>query len=431
MKTVLKSIQCHITSSTPLLAVAAGMIIGSALWLWPNHPPQKNKKKAPLAVTATQLHQANYQPQLLIYGQIQVPHMTHIESRITGNILSVETHVGDYVEKGQVLMQLDGKDIELKLNKISAQLLELDARIDAEKAELATAEDLLSEQQTLYEIKKRSLGRQQYLKNAHAIADNKLDESKASLSQERLAIIQRKQSINRHQYKIKQLLAQKSNLEAEQNLTQRDHDSAQVTSPFSGRVTQVLMATGSKAQPGERLVDLFDYDSLEIRAQIPFKHLEPVLQQHQSKKMLQAKSTLHGKPYSLMLARLSSLVANGQSGIDGYFSIQQGDINSLALGENTNLLLALPPIEHSFAIPITALHPNNQVYKIQNGHLNPIDITVHGKIYHADHSHGWIITSNQLNTGDQILSTQVPSMHRYSAITINQSHEYPFNSNIR
>lgn len=147
-----------------------------------------------------------------------------LSSRITGQVENVAVQVGDAVDAGAVLMQLDCADYQLQHQLRNAEQVALVAQHRLAKQQLQRAQQLL---------KQRNASRELY------------DQRKAALAR---------------------LQAQLEGSEARLALAALSVSRCDIRAPFAGVVTARLASTGSYVVEGAGLIRLLRLDGLEVRA---------------------------------------------------------------------------------------------------------------------------------------------------------------------
>jgi multidrug efflux system membrane fusion protein len=164
-------------------------------------------------VEVTTLNARNYQPELLVQGQVLPWRSVMVSARVSATVKSLETELGDTVSQGQTLLTLtdDGR---------SAERSRWQARVRKLNADLNAAQSLRS----------RNLASQSDLLGL----ESELAEAKAELEMANQAIA----------------------------------DLAPIA-PFDGVINQKPIETGDLVQPGTALMQLVQVDRLKATAQIP------------------------------------------------------------------------------------------------------------------------------------------------------------------
>jgi len=202
-------------------------------------------------------------------GTIQSKMVTTLSSKVVGNILEVLKREGDRVKKGEVVVKIEAKDIasdlagaNAGLSEASSMRFEIDKGLQAAVAQkeqvqagLKLAKSSFDRINTLYE--RKSVSKQEYEQ-----AESALNSAQAQL---RAAEAQ-----------IEALTAKKSTISARMNQAQAGirkvetiKELAEVTAPFSGRVTARRIEPGMLAAPGVQLMVIEDDSHLQFEAIVP------------------------------------------------------------------------------------------------------------------------------------------------------------------
>ncbi len=213
---------------------------------------------------------------------------------VNGRLLRQVVHDGDYVEKGDVVMELDPIDTDLSIKKCQAQIAQLSAQIDGtrikqgisyqkadtddaqtsrqidqQRAAVTSASSQLKNAQIDYD-------RKSYLVSCGAIAQSQLDDAEMALSvaqanveqqQELLSkalaanngsgtdsIAQARQSAANMNNDIKSLEQQKRALEVQLEQLQVQRERLVLRAPESGKVLKVLAQEGEMVQANTPVV---------------------------------------------------------------------------------------------------------------------------------------------------------------------------------
>ena len=151
---------------------------------------------------------------------------TVISSRILSRIESISVRSGDLVKKGEVLVELEKRDLKSKVLQTTEQVKGVQARYNESKQNFERAKDLYKKELT---------------------SEFNLDKTRANF-----------QSVSAELTAIKQQLSQ-----AKTTLSY-----ATLTSPIDGRVVDRFAEPGNTAQPGLKLLSLYNPAALRVEAQV-------------------------------------------------------------------------------------------------------------------------------------------------------------------
>jgi membrane fusion protein (multidrug efflux system) len=159
-------------------------------------------------------------------GTIEAKKETLVSARITGTIASMTVRAGDAVRESDVLIDLDSR--------------ELQARLQQQRDMMAAAQARLAEARPSYE-------RMKSLFERGVVAKAELDRAEAALRTAEADLSRTRQAVQ----------------EAETALSY-----ATITAPLTGRVAQRYADPGDTATPGEPLLRLYDPQTLRLEANV-------------------------------------------------------------------------------------------------------------------------------------------------------------------
>lgn len=189
-----------------------------------------------IAVTTESIGELAYQPLNSAPATTLSLNDSRVSPQTSGYILSLPVRVGEQVEAGQLLAELDCTVNISRQKRAKAALESAQARVDLARRQIVRTKALRKERNIAEEILDQ---RESDLETAHA----ELDQATAGLEETRHAV--------RH---------------------------CSITAPFKGVVTERLAAEGEWVVPGATLVRLLDTERLEVSAQIPLDQIDSLRQ---------------------------------------------------------------------------------------------------------------------------------------------------------
>lgn len=349
----------------------------------------------------------SHQPNLILYGVTESPQNSVLEAAITADVINTPAEEGIIVKKGTLLVELDNREAKLTLQQRQAEADDLQAQISAEKNRYQRDLDALKHEQELESLSERDVMRQERLAKGRYSSQADIDRAKKELNQQRLAITNRQLSIDDHKNRLAQLQAKLDRTIAQQQLAEIDLQRTKISAPFNGRVTKVFVSVGNRVQTGEQLVSLFDIETVEIRAQVPTPYLSLLKIALDDKATLSAHAIDNGNKMPLKLERLAAQVESGSGGVDALFV--SSATKALALGRSLEIYMDLPKLDAVFALPMTAIYGKTRIYIVKNQRMQSRKIQRQGIIHHADGDKTVLVTSTELQNGDQVITTQLPN----------------------
>lgn len=169
--------------------------------------------------------------------------------KLGGLVQGIMVSVGEEVQKGQLLVQLDTKDIE-------AQVRQAEAAVEAARTAYANAEakipTALQIAQANYEAAKSAYERMEYLYQEGGISEQQWESAKTQLE---VAAAQLADAENAH-LQLETLKAQIKQAEAAYETARTQLENAYITAPVAGIVTAVHIDMGQMAGPTTPVVTI-------------------------------------------------------------------------------------------------------------------------------------------------------------------------------
>ncbi|HQU84418.1 MAG TPA: efflux RND transporter periplasmic adaptor subunit [Pyrinomonadaceae bacterium] len=201
-------------------------------------------------------------------GTVKAKTTTQISANMLGRIVAFPVAEGDYVSRGQVLVEIDNRESQNQQQKANAgmkeaqaALIEIDKSVVAANAGVKTAEAnrVLAEQtfarfKELYERKSASGQEFDEAQSRLKAATSEVERAKANVQ----AILSKKQQINA---KIEQAKADIAGTKIYEGY-------GKITSPVSGIIVKKLAEKGAIASPGVPLLSIEDSSQYRLEAAV-------------------------------------------------------------------------------------------------------------------------------------------------------------------
>lgn len=391
------------------LFIALGILAGAVLTsvsifaTGPNAEPSKPIEKAwPVSITSAEPQ--TLKPSFSAFGRLESNRIAHLRSDLIARIQRVAVQEGDWVKKGDLLIQLDDRESKLFV-------LEREAELAQHKASLASMHNQLDLERlnrehfaSKLEVANAKLARHQDLMSKRLIAKGLLDEVRAQANQATIDYRAHQQQLANLPNEIaahEARVARANALLAKANL---DLEKAQIRAPFDGPILTVLAATGDHSNLSMPLIEMADSQTFEVRVQVPENYAAEFSTPGLQNTVFATTEAGH----RLILTRLAAKVSKGQTGMDAFFSFTQAETNNTLLGRVFNLTVELPAQTDVIAVPVESIYDNNRVYSVVNSRLVGHTIQRVGELESEAEGYRILIRSDELSSGAPIVATQLP-----------------------
>ncbi|WP_348679472.1 efflux RND transporter periplasmic adaptor subunit [Alcanivorax profundi] len=349
---------------------------------------------------------ASRSPQIQLFGRVQSPRAASLTAVVTANVADIPVRSGNRVSEGELLIQLDDTETALARDRAKASRDEAKAQLQTTRLRFNSDKENLALEQKLAQLAANNLERLASLRGKKLVSQIQLDEAEEAKARADLSLAQRQLSLSDYRNELARMEARLASAEAQLKQAEMDLARTRVIAPFDGTITNVAVAPGERVRPGELLISLFADTELEVRAQIPERHL-PAVRDGLLQGVLTASTILEGRTLPLKLKRLAGDAADARGGIDGLFEFT-GGVPSAALGRPITITLTLPARENLLALPATALYGLNRLYLIDNDNrLQRTPATIVGEAMDSGQSL-LLLKAPELHGGERVMITQLP-----------------------
>lgn len=235
--TILNRLQNRMKSRVAILCGVG--LIATAPVVAQNGPP-------PAVVEVAEASSEVMAPQVFMPGTVVSRNDSRIAAEISGRVISVVPE-GTSVQQGDVIAEIDNRNLKLQLERNHSQIKRLEARIRFLEADLKRVKELAETNHT---------------------PASRVDEAQSQLDMTTEELAQAKLNLDQ---------------------TTVDLERTMVRAPFPGRVVERLAQAGEYSTPGRQIVRLVDTSHLEVSAQAPV-NLAGVLSDNQRVALRQGSS---------------------------------------------------------------------------------------------------------------------------------------------
>jgi multidrug efflux pump subunit AcrA (membrane-fusion protein) len=342
------------------------------------------------AVQTQVIKPADIPAQIVLYGRVEALGQIRVTSPVSGRLAHVHVKDGDRVLAGALLAEIDRRDLLPRLEQ---------AKAEHAREQIRHKHDLnaLEEEKVLLALANAQHERMSRLHQARLGAHSALDQSREQLARARLAVNAREQAIAEHPAR---LAAAKARLEE----ALRDQERSQMHAPFEALVGKVQAAQGDQLAPQTPILTLFPVEGRDIRARLPLTHTPEVRKAIHEGLKLGVQAQYAGQT---VLGTLTGFA--GQSDGKGEeVLVRLPREAEFPVGGLVALRLERPLPEGALALPFSALHGQNRVYRVREQRLEAVDVAILGEGQTQAGETFILVAEGPLQAGDIIMSTHLP-----------------------
>ncbi len=387
-----------------LLALAVG---GFAVLKNTRPQPPMVAPKEPVWRVQTLIAQpATRSPVTHLNGRVESPEQTRAAAPGVGRVLRVPVREGQSISAGQVLLELDARDFQPRVNQAAAEVAELQAGIASEQLRHQADLEQLAQERKLLDFAAADVARFEQLRQQSFYSQSAVDQSRQNLARQQITLRSRELAVADHTARMNQqqarLIKAQANLEQAELALQR----SRVVASFAGYVAKVEVAVGDQVNSGQTLLTLYPAAALEVRAKLPATQQDAFLVAMRRGDQARATAQVAGETVEFSLVR--SAGAADARGLDAFFVARRPSPN-LRVGEMVSLQVARAPEHAAVAIPYAALFEGGLVYRVEAGRLKALPVDVLGDAGTQTRPPLLLVRSSALKQGDVLLATHLPN----------------------
>lgn len=343
-------------------AVAGGVLLGRPPWGSSGQPAAARSAivgSRPLPVEVWQLGGAGPERIEHRYSGLVIPKRTsRLGVKQLGRIEQLAVRVGERVEAGQRLVQLDSSQLQAQRQLVAAQLAESRALLEelergARPQELMQAEADVAQVEARLALARATLERSQRLRQSSSLSQQELDEHRfqvAALAAE-LVSDQQTLALLREGARHERLAAQRAVVAAaearleELEVLIRETD---IVAPYPAVVSERLVDEGAIVSPGQTILEIVEVDSIEVHVGLPNRLAQSLLGQR-------VPIEVGGHRGYGLAERISPVVDRQSRTQELIIQLQRHEWPELAVGDAVRVVVASDPHADGWWVPLDAL----------------------------------------------------------------------------
>ncbi|HEY7320890.1 MAG TPA: efflux RND transporter periplasmic adaptor subunit [Candidatus Binatia bacterium] len=218
------------------------------------HRPNSNPSAVAPGTTVEIVKPSTVEDFFAVAGTVRAKQTSALSSKITGTVAAVSVKAGDKVRKGQILVQIDSRELHAELAGAKAGLEEITWATKAAASALAAAQGQRELAAATHERYQALLGKESVTRQEFDEVNTKFKVATAEMT--------------RAEENLRALEAKKAQAEARISRAQALLSQANIVSPYDGIVTDKAVELGMLASPGMLLVTVEDAGAYRLEAQV-------------------------------------------------------------------------------------------------------------------------------------------------------------------
>jgi multidrug efflux pump subunit AcrA (membrane-fusion protein) len=205
-------------------------------------------------------------------GTIRAKTQTVLSSKLPGQIVSVRVREGDRVRQGDLIVELEGRDITAQSHRAQAAQGEASHAMEEVEAAIRAADAAAHAAEVNRDLALRTRQRYEVLRERHSISPQEFDEVDARYNAASSDVDRARASLNSALARRSQVAARIQGADAEVESAQVALGYLKITSPINGVITARQAEPGMLATPGMPLLAIDDDQSYQLHSIVEESH---------------------------------------------------------------------------------------------------------------------------------------------------------------
>ncbi|WP_300036601.1 HlyD family efflux transporter periplasmic adaptor subunit [uncultured Roseobacter sp.] len=349
-----------LASMTLGMLVFAGLMIRDALQVrFADAPPSAAPRERVFAVTLTRAEPGREQPVLRAFGEISSRRTLELRTAVAGRIISLseEFEDGGSVSEGDVLLQIDPRDAQSELDRLTADLEDARAEVRDAGRSLGLAREEQKAAADQADLRARAFERQSDLSGRGVGTAAAVETAELAAAAARAVVISTRQAVTQAEVRIDLAATRLSRAEIALEDARRSLTDTTIKAPFDGVLSETAVVAGGLVSVNERLADLIDPSDLEVAFRVSTAQYTRLLDAAGDLIPASVTATLDVTGADLRavgsITRVSAGAAEGQTGRLIFATLS--DPRGFRPGDFVTVTVQEPPLDGVVRLPAAAL----------------------------------------------------------------------------
>ncbi len=259
----------HIKLMTGIVIMLLAVLITVVLILMRPKPVVRDVEEFAPSIKVIKAEKNDIPVKVTAYGTARPASVVEISSEVKGIIVeSKNLNTGNFVQKDEVILQIDPRDYDIQILLAQAEILKIEASIKEVERKLQDDKERLATLERESQLSEDNFNRMKSLFDKKAISQSELDKSEQSLMTSKNAYISLKSATLQYPIQINSLNASLDAAKAKLEQAKLDRSRCTISSPFTGRIKWSDIDAGQYLTPGMKLLTIADDSSIEIAVSI-------------------------------------------------------------------------------------------------------------------------------------------------------------------
>ncbi len=255
----------------PVLVVLVGMI--TTLTACGREETSEAPKKASISGVKVVPARVETVPETVEFsGTVRSVITSVLSSKVLGRIVAVNVREGDRVRRGDVLVEIDDREIAARVKQAEAGLLQARYALKETEEALKSAEADLQAAEAEYQLAGATYKRFKALFARQSVSEQEFDEVRARYRAASARVKKARRGIEALRAKREQVVAAMESAKAALSHAEALLDYTRIVSPVDGVVTAKQAEIGQLASPGTPLVTVEDTSRFRLEVPVPVAH---------------------------------------------------------------------------------------------------------------------------------------------------------------